>query len=419
MPPPILSHYGLNKIYRCAGYPVGFRVRTEKREKFYAGWPGMGLCLFFRSLPKRFTEASRFNEAQVPHYREILNTIPKDRKIVFYVIDCVVETGGVERRLALQFDWLMRHGIQPVLVIEDQGYPPLNGYPCLKLLQWAPNAREIFMNLVREVNPLAVEFHMKSPRLFHGLDLEALKKLTRVGVMIHGEGDFDQHRLNALDYGCSVRLYEQRYKSLTYLPNVVQFPDSIPTYNLKARKALYVGRIDAEKLPTVKSFVAICRRYGIDYDIAGSLSDAREVQAWIPTQPKHVFIGIIDTRQYLIDHSEDYAFIGGVGQVVLEAVASNLPCLVTTHQKDAMRSAFVTKDNLAELLNWNCVLRGCPEDRVGRHIESFFESRSKAIKGNEVALTYFYGTYFARKELQALRHEDEVWAKYLKLVLGE
>ena len=110
----------------------------------------------------------------MPHYREILNTIPKDRKIVFYVIDCLTETGGMERRLALQFDWLMRHGIQPVLVIEDQGYPPLNGYPCLKLLQWAPNAREIFMNLVREVNPLAVEFHMKSPRFFHEIDLEAI-----------------------------------------------------------------------------------------------------------------------------------------------------------------------------------------------------------------------------------------------------
>ena len=416
---PILSHYGLNKIYRCAGYPVGFRVRTEKREKFYAGWPGMGICLYFRSLPKRFTEASHFNEAQVPHYHEILNVITKDRKIVFYVIDCLTETGGVERRLALQFDWLTRHGIQPVLVIEDQSYEPLNGYPCLKLLQWAPNAREIFMDLVRKVKPYAVEFHMKSPKFFHGLDLEVLKKLTRVGVMIHGQGDFDQYRLNALDYGCTVRLHEQPYKNLTFLPNVVRFPATTSTYNLKVKKALYVGRIDAEKLPTVKSFVAICRRYGIDYDIAGSLSDAREVQAWIPTQPANVFIGMVDTRQYFLSHGNDYAFIGGVGQVVLEAVAANLPCLVTTHQKDAMRSAFVTKSNLAELLNWNCVLRRCPEDRVGRHVEPFFDARAKALKGDAASLTHFYGTYFARKELQALRHEDEVWSKYLKLVLGE
>ena len=117
MTAPILKHYGLNKIYRCAGLPVGIRVRTTTKEKFYAGWPGLGLCLFYRSLPKRFLEAKSVNEAQAAHYHEILNAIPKDRQVVFYVTDCLTETGGVERRLAMQFEWLKRHGIQPVLVV--------------------------------------------------------------------------------------------------------------------------------------------------------------------------------------------------------------------------------------------------------------------------------------------------------------
>ena len=79
-----------------------------------------------------------------------------------------------------------------------------------------------------------------------------------------------------------------------------------------------------------------------------------------------------------------------------------------------MRSAFVTTDNLAELLEWNCVLRGCPEDRVGRHLEPFFEARKLAQEGNLSAMA----PYFARQTLQTLRHEDEVWSKYLRLVRG-
>ena len=414
MTAPILKHYGLNKIYRCAGLPVGFRVRTATKEKFYAGWPGLGLCPFYRSLPKRFHEANSINEAQAACYHDVLNAIPKDRQVVFYVTDCLTETGGVERRLAMQFEWLKRHGIQPVLVVEDQAYQPLADYPCLKLLQWAPNAKEIFMRLVREFKPLAVEFQMKCPKFFHSMDIKELQKYTRVGVTIHGRGDFDQAYLNALDYCCSVRINELHYENLTLIPNVVHFPQTCPTYNPGATKALYIGRIDVEKLLTVQSFVEVCQRFGVDYEIAGSVNDAREVKAWAATQSKEVFIGVIDTRHYLTNHGHKYVFVGGVGQVVLEAVAANMPCLVTTHNKDAMRSAFVTTDNLGELLEWNCVLRGCPEDRVGRHLEPFFEARKLAQKGNQSAMA----PYFARQTLEALRHEDEVWSKYLSLVRG-
>ena len=54
---------------------------------------------------------------------------------------------------------------------------------------------------------------------------------------------------------------------------------------------------------------------------------------------------------------------GGIGYL-----PQHLPCLVATHGNNALRSAFVTKGNLASLLEWNCVLRGCPEATVSGNV---------------------------------------------------
>ena len=232
--------------------------------------------------------------------------------------------------------------------------------------------------------------------------------------MIHGFVDADCSKLNLLDYRCSVNDFLEPGFEFEFVPNVVSFPEVFPEYQLMAGKALYVGRIDSEKLLSVKSFVEVCRRYGIEYEIAGSLSGNFKVQAWAALQPKGTFIGVINTRSFLIEHGAEYAFIGGVGQVVLETVAANLPCLVATHRKDALRSAFVTQKNLNALLRWNCVLRGCPEELVARNTDAFFEARTQAMNGDGALLQ----KYFARSVLESLRNADEIWSHYRKVLLG-
>ena len=258
-----------------------------------------------------------------------------------------------------------------------------------------------------------MEFNVKSTDLLQVVDIEALRMLTRVGVMIHNTIKVDQGRLDALDYRVSVRKHEMPYSNLTFIPNVVRLPDVMPVYRLDAGKALYIGRIDREKLPTVKNFVTICRRYGLEYEIAGPVYKEEAVSEWVQGQPKDVMLGTLDTRAWLAEHGAEYAFIGGVGQVVLEAVAANLPCLVATHGNNALRSAFVTKGNLASLLEWNCVLRGCPEATVSGNVVEFFEARARSREDPQ-GLEQFR----VRKELVTLRSEENIWEQYLEILRG-
>lgn len=413
------GHYGLNKLYKVAGHPVGYRIRTEDRELFYAGRygekkpNGNGVFLFSRRLPARFAKLNQLNEDCETRNLAVISGLPKEKPCVLYVLDFLFKTGGVERRLALQFKWLRAHGILPVLVVEKQDYEPLKDYPCLFLNQEAPNAGRKLLEFVKRIRPAAVEFNVKSTDFLHDVDVNALKALTRVGVMIHNLIDADQERMDALDYRCIVRKHERRYKHLTYVPNAVVFPDVVPSYRPEARKALYIGRIDEEKLPTLKNFVEICRRYGMSFEIAGPVYQEGAVTQWAESLPDGVMLGVIDTRSFLPAHGEEYAFIAGVGQVALEAAAVNLPCLVTTHLPNAMRSAFLTRDNLARLLDWNCVLRLCPEDEVEGNVPSFFEVRSRAEEEPQ-ALDAFR----VRSQLMALRNEDEIWSKYCRVMMG-
>ena len=258
------GRYGLNKIYRVAGHPVGYRIRTEHQDRIYAGRPGKGFLLFSWRLPAHLVALARRNEEYESRNRTVVEGLPQDKPCVLYVMDCLFTTGGVERRLELQFEWLLSRGIQPILVVGTQGYAPLESYPCLHLLQQAPNACRMLMEFVRLIKPIAVEFNVKSTDLLQVVDIEALRMLTRVGVMIHNTIKVDQGRLDALDYRVSVRKHEMPYSNLTFIPNVVRFPDVMPVYRLDAGKALYIGRIDREKLPTVKNFVTICRiRVGV------------------------------------------------------------------------------------------------------------------------------------------------------------
>ena len=80
-----------------------------------------------------------------------------------------------------------------------------------------------------------MEFNVKSTDLLQVVDIEALRMLTRVGVMIHNTIKVEQGRLDALDYRVSVRKHEMPYSNLTFIPNVVRFPDVMPVYRLVQR----------------------------------------------------------------------------------------------------------------------------------------------------------------------------------------
>ena len=144
------GHYGISRVYRVGRFRVGYRFRTKSWEIFYLGTKRVGFPVFSRLLPLRYEQGNQFNKEVDVCNRTVLASLPKDKKIVFFVTDNLMAAGGVERRFLLQFDWLMEHGVQPVLVLWEQKYEPLNKYPVIHLAQWAPNACETLLSIVKE-----------------------------------------------------------------------------------------------------------------------------------------------------------------------------------------------------------------------------------------------------------------------------
>lgn len=411
------GYFGATRIYSLLGYPLMMWVRTKTRTELRL-FIDREHCIPLGWLPLsgKYRNADLTNAQTMRSSEKIFDRIDlartEGKKIVLYVLDYLIEAGGVERRLALQFEWLEKHGIQPVLVCEKQDYKPLSDTPTIFFVPFAPHVEDFLLQLVKRTGASVVEFQMKDSRLLHSIDLTQLKTMVRTGCMIHGLVPADQAILDALDYRATSAV--NRYARLVTIPNVVAFPHKCPAFNPKSRKALYVGRIDSEKLPTVKSFVAICSQHGFQFEIAGPLSlQQKDVSQFSSTLPRSAYIGTIDTRAFLVEKGCEYAFIGGVGQVILEAAAANLPALIATHLPDVQRSTFLTKDNLSQLLHWNCVIKGIPEILAPGNTDTFFDALRAANQTGDPSMVAFYRV---RNELEAHSCADDVWTRYLDLL---
>lgn len=411
------GYFGPVKIYSLLGCPLMMRVRTRARTELHILiGRNHSIPIGWFPLSRKYRNADRANAESLRLSKNIFHRIERARaegkKIVLYVLDYLIEAGGVERRLALQFEWLEKHNVLPVLVCEKQNYQPLSHIPTIFFAPHAPHVENFLIQLVGYTGASVVEFQMKSSRLLHSIDLTPLKSKVRTGCMIHGAVPAKQEILDSLDYRATSNV--TNYLHVVRVPNVVSFPPTCPLFNPKVTKALYIGRIDSEKLPTLKNFVAICLQYGFKFEIAGPLSLAQKAVAeFISTLPQNTCIGTIDTRAFLMTRGHEYAFIGGVGQVPLEAAAANLPALITPHFADVHRSVFLTNDNLSHLLHWNCVIKGIPERLVPGNTDSFFDALLVARQTGDADAVKFYRV---RTELEAQLSADEVWTRYLDLL---
>ena len=411
------GYYGITKVYKVFGLPIAVRERFREKEEYRLQIGRWSKHLFSRRLPTKFRIADLQNDlADTANIHQIEKIPDRDQKRVLFVLDYLMIAGGVERRLELQFDWLKCHGIQPILLTEKMDYAPLAKYPILRFFEYAPNAQAKLVELIKWSKASVVEFNMKSSRLLHDLDIATLKQYVRIGCMIHGEIEASPAQLNILDYRCSSRDKPDYFQNVTPIPNVDEFPDQIPDYDARSNKALYIGRVDLDKLKTVQSFVKICQNHNLQFEIAGPLHPQREVVQYVEHIGADHFIGHIDTRSFLQEHGNEYAFISGVGQIPLEAAAANLPTLIPTHSDDASLSVFLSSENLDVLLDWNCVLRRTPKDLVQPNLADFFEARSRVLaKQCGIEQLNFYRL---RKELQAQRDAEKIWGKYARILLG-
>lgn len=408
-----LGYYGIRKIYKFIGFNIAFKIRTERFEEIL-------LCfcpkirVYKKKVSKKFEEARILNCLNDSANLFEISKIPKGRSCILFLMDYLLPAGGVERRLELQFKWLEKHNIQPIIVARSQEYLPLDKYPFLRLIDYASNSQQKLLDLIRWTNAEVVEFNMKTTSFFHDVDIDALRRYARVGCMIHGKVELDAKQLNRLDYRCTSSIHANNYEGVSYIPNVVEFSSKTPKYNINSRKALYVGRIDSEKLPTIENFIRFCLKYNFRYEIAGPVNKkSRKVMEFCARIPASVFIGPIDTRRYLQEKGGCYAFIAGVGQVTLEAIAANLPAFVPSHEENSERAVFADFDNIEKLVEWNCVITKLPESLVKCNYEEFAEAKSNAEK-----LKSFrpLEPYCVRDALMRLRDSEKVYSEYVKVI---
>ena len=289
--------------------PLFTVVRTRTRNELHLIRRGGKSCrLLTWPLSSKIRRAELLNEGFDAANLHELRTIDPARTVVLFVFDFLHETGGVERRVELFLDRLSARGIQPVIVAARHDYAPLQKYPCLRLIPGAPNAAWKLLQFVRWSGAKVVEFNLKSPKLAHDVDIKALRQLVRVGCMLHGREDTTQEFLDRLDYRCTVFSHSSGFERLVNLPNIVTFPDARPAFDPHADTALYVGRIDSEKLPTIRNFIRICERLGVRFEIAGPVTSpgSRPVGRFLPTVPPDALIGPIDTRAHLQAHGSRY-----------------------------------------------------------------------------------------------------------------
>lgn len=171
-----------------------------------------------------------------------------------------------------------------------------------------------------------------------------------------------------------------------------------------------MSRIDAEKLPTLKSFILVCAEYGIDFDVAGPVrSESSKVMRRLSKLniPAEKFIGPVDTVPFLLEKGKNYLFVGGVGQVALEAASIGMPVLIPTHTEIPSLSTFLTNENFDSLLKNNFTIKDS-KSREG-NIKAFFASlREKHID-----------EFVARKKVESSCSEKAAMSKYVNAVFGD
>lgn len=272
------------------------------------------------------------------------------------------------------------------MLTQANDFVKLQSFDNLHLRFDARNVWEGLLRIVRDGRFSVVEFQFKNPQLYYdlGTSVDELKRLARVGGCFHSRFKCVPSDFDALDYQIVVsdRLLRLFPKGRT-VPNWVP-PRSVKLgVDLQSRKALFISRIDKEKLPTLKNFAALCAENGIDYDIAGPVrSDNAKVRRRLGQLAiaKEKFIGPIDTVPFLEAHGSAYLFASGVGQAALEAASLGLPVLIASHTTSAAQSTFLTSENFSGLLADNLTIKD-PTAEIG-NAKAFFEAvRSGSIDG--------------------------------------
>jgi len=304
-------------------------------------------------------------------------------KHILYVANDLLDAGGVETRLLKQFEYLSRQGVQCSILTRDGNYfKQLHKFKNFYLHFDAPNFTHSLEEIIKCYQIDTIEFQAKATAYFTNIDFSRLKKKAKIGLCIHGEIGWKYVDFNDFDYvfrTCPL-MGHNFLEPIPRIPNWIG--DCQPLWKYKGQsKALFISRLNYdEKLPTLISFIEVCKKIGCDFCIAGNMdfnSGGKGIESIISNLNKNQYLGPIDTISYLKNHVHEVLFVGGVGQVPIEAASLGIPALVCTHLADVEKSRFVTAENLDFFIEHNFVINKYTLDNDIGNIRHFIQAIDK------------------------------------------
>lgn len=377
--------------------------------RFYRSQTGERVFLFGkkflkRSLPEKYLLKNACNNAsmQASCFDDIVR---QSKKTVVFVIDSIEDLGGVETRLYHEACYMKSIGYEPIIVTKYDRSDKLREFCNILLDYKAPNFTYWLDHIVRKAKPVFVEFHFKGWKYLHDVNIANLKEKTIVGACIHGIYRVAHSLMRQFDY----RVYScandtNRFEDAHHVPNFIRATSQRWSYK-KQSTALFISRISEVKLKTLDNFIKICKQNNIQYKIAGPIDHTNPaVTKYVSCLEDDVLIGGIDTYKYLTEHGDDYLFVGGIGQVPIEAASFGIPALILSSRSEEY-STFLTADKMAFFIKWNFVINECPKEGLG-NADDFFHD----VARGEVS------QYSLGDEINSMLSVDSVMKQHMDVI---
>lgn len=364
--------FARTRTVRFFGIPLFAVKETMRAEKFYlAGIKVLekeisGQCDYKRKRFKIFgikctcksrqwlKDAENFNrERNLENLA--LPPLPGDKNILF-VASHFVNAGGIETRLQQYVEKLQQAGWNCGILCEHNDHTFLRSLPNFTLNFDGSNFDQCLHELIDHFGFKVMEFQFKNPKILKNLDLEKLKSKVRLGCVIHNAGITNCAILNRFDYKIMVSnfLYQRHYqavKDAVVIQNCIDSKkyENLPVWNFdRQKKAVLITRIAKDKADSIECFIEYCRKRKIDFVIAGEEMTGKPLKYRFIKKyglDEAVFIGKVDTMEYLSKNREEILFAAGLGLVILEAGFLNFPCFCCS-ESDGGYYSFITKENI-------------------------------------------------------------------------
>lgn len=319
-------------------------TRNFQKEEFYL----FGKKFFSRNLSSCFSQYSllnilfsRLNEELIEQSSKIQtltnnNSLSStNRKRILLLTDHLAQVGGAETRICKTAGLLEQLNLVPIILAQHNSFAQSHKYTSLTLDLRDPHLPSILSRWIEKGKIHGIEIHVKNPRVIYDLPLFAWSKKITIGAVFHNVFPITDRLRQQLTH-CHYLLSSQ----IKIVPNVVvvrNWTDNFPiVWKYRQQKtALLISRLSKDKSLHFSRFVDFCRTNNFKIRIASEHPEKPWQTGFIRSlnlSPEE-FIGPISTLSYLENHSDEFLFVAGVGQIPLEASSLGFPVAVMSSKK--------------------------------------------------------------------------------------